>query len=65
MTAAPCVSIQAESSSSRPASESGGAESGGAESNPSPLSEGDTSSSAAQEAADCPQAEQVGVILPL
>ncbi|XP_034999804.2 ubiquitin-conjugating enzyme E2 J1 [Hippoglossus stenolepis] len=52
------INFKAESSSSRPASESGGAESGGAESNPSPLGEGDTSTSAAQEAADCPQAEQ-------
>nr|XP_019947145.1 PREDICTED: ubiquitin-conjugating enzyme E2 J1 [Paralichthys olivaceus] len=47
------IHFKAESSSSRPASESGGAES-----NPSSLSQGDTSTSAAQEAADCPQAEQ-------
>ncbi|XP_062267107.1 ubiquitin-conjugating enzyme E2 J1 [Platichthys flesus] len=47
------INFKAESSSSRPASESGGAES-----HPSPLCEGDTSPSAAQEAADSPPAEQ-------
>lgn len=52
--------MQAESSLSRQASESGGAES-----EPSTLTQGDTSTSAGQEAADAPRAEQVGVKLPL
>ncbi|XP_053300812.1 ubiquitin-conjugating enzyme E2 J1 isoform X2 [Pleuronectes platessa] len=67
------INFKAESSSSRPASESGGAEnggaenggaesggaeSGGAESHPSPLGEGDTSPSAVEEAAESPPAEQ-------
>ncbi len=55
-----CVLIQAESSLSRQASESGGAES-----EPSTLTQGDTSTSAGQEADDGPQDEQVGVKLPL
>lgn len=60
MTAVPCVLIQAESSLSREASESGGAES-----EPSILTQGDASTSADQVAADEPQTEQVGVKLPL
>ena len=55
-----CVVVQAESSLSRQASESRGAES-----EPSTLTQGDTSTSAAQEAADAPQAEQVGVKVSL
>ncbi|KAM9338857.1 ubiquitin-conjugating enzyme E2 J1 [Symphorus nematophorus] len=47
------INFKAESSLSRQASESGGAES-----EPSTLTQGDTSTSAGQEAADAPQAEQ-------
>lgn len=50
--------MQAESSLSRQASESGGAES-----EPATPSQGETSTSAGQEAADVPPAEQVGVKL--
>lgn len=60
MTVVPCVLMQAESSLSRQPSESRGAES-----KPSTLTQGDSSTSGGQEAADWPQAEQVGVILPL
>ena len=52
--------MQAESSISRQASESGGAES-----EPSTLTQEDTSTSAGHEASDRPRAEQVGVTLPL
>lgn len=48
--------MQAESSLLRQASESRGAES-----EPSTRTQGDTSTSEGQEAADSPQAEQVGV----
>ncbi|XP_049914473.1 ubiquitin-conjugating enzyme E2 J1 [Epinephelus moara] len=47
------INFKAESSLSRQASESGGAES-----EPSTLTEGDTSTSASQEASEAPQAEQ-------
>lgn len=60
MVLVPCVLMQADSSSSSQAGEGGGADMG-----PSTLTPEDNSNIEDQEAVDRPQAELVGLLLPL